>query len=77
MFIKIGKIYVVDKYATDNLILSQNYKMLMQQTSIKMRHFVYHIYWATHGIKSDVNSHPHLDNTRTFLLFMAVLKTIN
>ena len=59
--------FIVDKYATDNTDSISKLQNIDVATKHKNVSFcISHTRWATHGIKSDANSHPHLDNTRTF-----------
>ena len=58
--------FIINKYASseecsikrlDNINLKNNYKST---------NGIAHTRWATHGIKSDINSHPHVDNNGLF-----------
>ena len=59
--------FILNKYATDQKDSIEK----LEEKSIEISHTgsnfsISHTRWATHGVKSDINSHPHLDNKNIF-----------
>ena len=57
--------FILSKYASDDRDSIEK----LEDIEVINQHFksnfsISHTRWATHGIKSDVNSHPHLDTTQ-------------
>lgn len=61
--------FILDKFATDDRDSIEK----LEDKDVMYRHnnsnfSISHTRWATHGIKSDVNSHPHSDKTDNFTI---------
>ena len=63
----IDKKFVTSKFARDKI----DSIVKLQRENVKEKHkqscfSISHTRWATHDVKSDINSHPHLDNSKNF-----------
>jgi glucosamine--fructose-6-phosphate aminotransferase (isomerizing) len=60
----------IHKYASTNTIdaLDKLKEMDLQHIGVKIEIGMGHNRWATHGVKNDTNSHPHMSNDENFVL---------
>ncbi len=58
--------YVINKFASSEECSIKKLDNLNSKNNYKSTNGIAHTRWATHGIKSDINSHPHLDNNGLF-----------
>ena len=64
----INKDFIVDKYASSNDISGIQKLENMANKHISSKIGIGHTRWATHGEKTDTNSHPHLSSDNKFVV---------